>query len=204
MANLQRILGALMSTGVGGRSHRGPSFGKAAAGGGLLGGLTGGGVMRGAGLAALGTLAYRAYQNYQANAQSGQAEAQGGAAAQTADTNVSMDDREALLLIRGMIAAANADGQIDADERRRILDKLQEAGADQDDRAFIEREMSSPVALDELLRQVNGEEEAEEFYLASELAIEADTDAEQSYLRYLADRLKIPQDRVQELNRLAA
>jgi uncharacterized membrane protein YebE (DUF533 family) len=103
-----------------------------------------------------------------------------------------------------MIAAANADGELDADERRRIVDKLQEAGADQDDRAFIEREMSSPVALDELLRQVNSEEEAEQFYLASELAIEADTDAERSYLRYLADRLKIPQDRIEELNRLAA
>ncbi|WP_119459257.1 DUF533 domain-containing protein [Rhodospirillaceae bacterium SYSU D60014] len=203
MANLQRILGALMSTGVGGRSRRGPSFGKAVAGGGLLGGLTGGGMMRGAGLAALGTLAYRAYQNYQAK-QGGQTDAQGGAAAQTTDTNVSMDDREALLLIRGMIAAANADGKIDADERQRIASKLQEAGADQGDRAFIEREMSSPIALDELLRQVNGQEEAEEFYLASELAIEADTDAERSYLRYLADRLKIPQDRIQELNRLAA
>ena len=203
MANLQRILGALMSTGVGGRSRRGPSFGKAAMGGGLLGGLAGGSMMRGAGLAALGTLAYKAYQNYQGN-EGGQAGTQGGAAAQTAETNVDMDDRQALLLIRAMIAAASADGEIDADERRRIADKLQEAGADQEDRAFIEREMSSPVALDELLRQVDGEEEAEEFYLASEIAIEADTDAERSYLRYLADRLKIPQDRVQELDRLTA
>ena len=75
---------------------------------------------------------------------------------------------------------------------------------DQDDRAFVEREMASPAALDNLLRDVHGEEEAEQFYLASELAIDADTDAERSYLRYLADRLKIPQERVEELNRLAA
>lgn len=200
MANLQRILGTLMSTGMGGRSRRGPSFGKAAMGGGMLGGLSGGSMLKGAGLAMLGKLAYDAYQQYQSQ---GAAEAQGREATAFEGADAGVEDRKALLLIRAMIAAANADGQIDPAERRQIANKLQEAGTDAEDRAFVEREMESPVALDELLRQVEGEEGAEQFYLASELAINADTDAERSYLRYIAARLRIPEDRVQELNRLA-
>lgn len=204
MANLQRILGALMGTGLGGRNRRGPSFGKAALGGGLLGGATGYGMLRGAGLAMLGKLAYDAYRNYEGSKSDKEPQSDGREAGAADGADVGMEDRQALLLIRAMVAAANADGRIDDEERRRIADKLQEAGADADDRALIEREMASPVALDELASHVDGEEEAEQFYLASALAIDADTDAERSYLRFVADRLHIPRNRAEELDRLGA
>ena len=252
MANLQRLLGAMMATGVGGHSRRGHRFREAARGGGfhqgaqgsgLLPGLGGGGLMRGglaqgAGLAALGALAYRAYQEYQAGQQGGQrggAGAQGGGAGaapqaearqpslgdRLADVirgrasagadaeaggppeELSVDDRRARLLIRAMIAAANADDRIDADERERIVGRLEEAGADREDKELLERELRSPVGLDAVVREVDGPELAEQVYVVSALAINADTDAERAYMQYLAARLKLDSAKVEELNRVA-
>jgi len=116
------------------------------AAGGLLALLLGGkniGKMAGAavkygGVAALGALAYRAWQN-----------SQGGAAAETAGagqagtgrapaqlTGPNFENVEAqtaadgkpfaLALVRAMIAAANADGHIGADEQKFIFDKSNE------------------------------------------------------------------------------
>ena len=255
MADLQRLLGAMMATGVGGHSRRGHRFREAARGGGfhqgaqasgLLPGLGGGGgLMRGglaqsAGLGALGALAYRAYQQYQAGQQRGGAGAQDGGAggagaapqaearqpslgdrladvvrgraSAKADSDdgaggspeeLSVDDRRARLLIRAMIAAASADGQIDADERERMTGRLEEAGADREDKELLERELRSPVALDAVVREVDGPELAEQVYVVSALAINADTDAERAYLQYLAARLKLDPAKVEELNRVA-
>ena len=113
-----------------------------------------------------------------------------------------MGDQKALLLIRAMIAAANADGQITAVERQRILGKLDEAGADVEDRRIVEQELQQPRSLDALLRDVTDPETAEQVYLASEMAIDAGSPAEKSYLQYLAARLNLPEDRVQEMNRI--
>ena len=112
-----------------------------------------------------------------------------------------MEDRQALLLIRAMIAAANADGQITPEERQRIVSKLDEAGADADDHRLIERELSNPASLDGLLREVNNPETAQQFYLASRVAIDGDTEVQRSYLNYLANRLKLDPAQVEEMNR---
>ena len=113
-----------------------------------------------------------------------------------------MGDQKALLLIRAMIAAANADGQITAVERQRILGKLDEAGADADDRRTVEQELQQPRSLDALLRDVTDPETAEQVYLASEMAIDTGSPAEKSYLQSRGARLNLPDDRVQELNRI--
>ena len=82
-----------------------------------------------------------------------------------------VSENSAILLIRAMIAAANADGQIDKEERHRITQKLEEGGIDSDDRAFVERELRAPQSLDTLVQQVHGQEEAAHVYAASLLAI---------------------------------
>jgi uncharacterized membrane protein YebE (DUF533 family) len=117
--------------------------------------------------------------------------------------DVAMEDRQALLLIRAMIAAANADGEISPEERQGILRKLDEAGAGPDERQLVERELTNPMSTDALVREVRDEQTAEQVYLASALAIEPDTEAERSYLQYLAARLKIDPQRAQELHRVA-
>jgi uncharacterized membrane protein YebE (DUF533 family) len=250
MANLQNILGTMLATGMGGRSSRGPAF--------AAGNTSGTGFRNAAGLASLGYLAYKAFQERQRNMQPSSTQAPageapsggifgsgglgglggtifgGGAAPGTPSPASStqhggsgssfgerlidalkpheqppvpaaadaMEDQKALLLIRAMIAAANADGQITAVERQRILSKVEEAGADADDRRIIEQELQQPRSLDALLRDVTDPETAEQVYLASEMAIDAGSPAEKTYLQYLAARLNLPQDRVEELNRI--
>lgn len=115
---------------------------------------------------------------------------------------VRLDDRKALLLIRAMIAAAAADGRIDDEERGRILFSLEQAGADAEDRRFVEQELAAPKPLDALLGEVRDQETAEQVYLASEMAIEIDSAAERSYLQYLAARLNLDPERVAALNKV--
>ena len=117
--------------------------------------------------------------------------------------DVAMEDQRALLLIRAMIAAANADGEITADERQRILAKLDEAGAGPDEKTVVERELASPMSTDALVREVRDPETAEQVYLASALAIEPDTAAERSYLQYLAARLNLDPQRAEQLHKVA-
>jgi uncharacterized membrane protein YebE (DUF533 family) len=147
---------------------------------GLLG--VGGRLGKGAGLAALGGLALHAYQNYQA--QQGAAPAEQPSAA---DDGV--DDEDAVLIIRAMVAAANADGRIDADEQARIMDRLEQSGATAEERDFLVGELRQPVGVEAIASRVRTPEVAEQVYGASLLAMTADTPAEQSYLRYLADRI---------------
>jgi hypothetical protein len=115
-------------------------------------------------------------------------------------SEVTRQHARAILLVRAMIAAANADGQIDADERRRILEKLQDAGLDHEDRAFIEKELRAPRSLDVLIQNVHGQQDAAQIYAASLFAITVDKEAEHTYLKSLADRLGLDNGTVKALN----
>lgn len=115
-----------------------------------------------------------------------------------------MEDKQALLLIRAMIAAANSDGEITPEERQRIISKLDEAGADGDDHRVVEQELQNPVPLDTLLREVNDRETAQQFYLASRVAINGDTEVQRSYLLYLQQRLKLEQQEVAEVEKMTS
>ncbi len=200
MANLTGILGTMLATGMAGRSRRGPSFAAKAGGGSFK---------QTAGLAALGYLAYKAYTDHQRR---GAGEAAGGGgggkslfgrlteALQSepqAEGQAEMGDQKALLLIRAMVAAAAADGEIGADERQRILSRLDEAGASDEDNRVLEAELAAPQPIDSLLKNVGDEETAEQVYVASQMAIEPDSTAERSYLQYLAARLNLDPARMQ-------
>ena len=239
MANLQRLLGGMLASGLAGRSRRGPAF---AAGLGGLGGLAMGGSSGGfgrlrnaAGLAGLGYLAYQAYQNYQGGSggtatppPGGQTHAgqpaggqrSGGSLGEKLGSLLGMGksepepvpapppeaqlgDDKALLLIRAMIAAANADGEIDAEERRRIVGALDQAGAGPDERRVLEHELANPRPVDELIAAVPDRETGEQVYLASKVAMDPDTRAEIAYLDYLASRLNLEPGEVEELNKIA-
>ena len=68
---------------------------------------------------------------------------------------------------------------------------------------MVERELANPISTDALIREVHDAQTAEQVYLASALAIEPDTQAERSYLQYLAARLNLDPQRAQELHRVA-
>ena len=202
-------LGALLQGFGGGAVPGGPDTmgaGSAAADGqggmGRMGKFAGG-----TGVAILGALALNAYERYRQGQAAAAAAPQRDAATRALQAEpgeaASVDDSEALLLIRAMVAAANADGRIDAEEEKGIIGRLDRAGATDEQRAFVQRELRNPSALETLLRDVRGPDAAQRFYAASALAIKADTPAEQSYLRYLADRLGLkPQQSNDLLHRL--
>ncbi|MSO22016.1 MAG: tellurite resistance TerB family protein [Acidobacteria bacterium] len=100
-------------------------------------------------------------------------------------------NKEALLLIRAMIAAANADHAVDDGERRAILGKVTAGGFPPEEHNFIEQELANPLDLRSLVAQVKSPEMAEQVYAASVLALEVDSDAERNYLQRLAAALKL-------------
>ena len=230
MADLQRLLGGMLASGMGGRSRRGPAFAASP----FLGSSRSSGLGsfgKTAGLGALAYLGYKAYQEYQKNnpgaaGAGASSTAAGGARTPSRDSGPSLgerlgsllgmggepqpepepatlDDAQAMLLIRAMIAAANADGEITPDERQRITGKLDQAGAGADERAVLERELENPRSVDQIVPDVHDQATAEQVYLASRIAMSPDTSAEKAYLDFLAARLEIPADRLNELNAAA-
>jgi uncharacterized membrane protein YebE (DUF533 family) len=113
-------------------------------------------------------------------------------------------EETALLLVRAMVAAANADGAITAEERERIMSQANEAGADAEDRRALEAELANPQPLDELLGQVRDQETAEEFYLASRMAIDGATEANRAYLAGLRERLGLAEQDAADINAMSS
>lgn len=172
----------------------------------------GGAAVKLGGLAAIGGLAYKAYQNYQSGKQP---DAAPPAEEQVllpppADTGFHPSQAPqgegefALTLVRAMIAAARADGRIDEEERRRIGEKLSLSGLDADAESFLKAELESPLDLDALVAATQTEAQKMELYTASRLAIDADTRAERGYLDLLAGRLGLADQLVDHIEATVA
>jgi uncharacterized membrane protein YebE (DUF533 family) len=159
------------------------------------------------GLALVGGLAYKAWRDHQAG-KPAQVTARSGPEplpvppADTAFTPDDPADAENLArgLLRAMIAAAKADGHIDADEQRRIFDQVGQMDLDNDDKAFVFEELSKPLDVEAVAEAATTPERAAEIYAASLLAIDADGAAEKGYLGMLAARLRLPDDLVAHLH----
>jgi uncharacterized membrane protein YebE (DUF533 family) len=193
------------------------------AGSGVLGGLAGGAVtgalmsnkkarktagtaLKIGGLAALGGMAWKAYQGYQAEQGKVQAESAAAPATPLADpvwggleekgfALDGADDRQgsrALLLIQAMIAAACADGHMDNDERERIMDRVADAELAADEKAMVFDALHQPLSLTELSQRVDCPELAAEVYMASLLAVDETRIEAELYLDALAYRLGVP------------
>lgn len=109
--------------------------------------------------------------------------------------------RDAVLLIRAMIAAANADGVIDQEERNRILGKLETLDLSDQEHSFVVRELLSPVGMENIATSVKSQEMAIQVYTVSLLAIEVDTDAERTYINSLAQRLGLDESDINDIHR---
>lgn len=179
----------------------------------------GGSALKLGGAALVAGLAYKAYQNYQAN------NASAGALPNAAPTPVSgaqpipageipapegtaflpkgEEDRRAGLMLSAMIAAAKADGYIDADEQQAIFGRIDELGLDAEEKGFVIDEMRRPLSVDDLASRATSPEIAMEIYTASVLAIDPDHPAEQAYLDHLAARLELPAELTAEIRRTA-
>jgi uncharacterized membrane protein YebE (DUF533 family) len=156
------------------------------------------GALGGGAMAILGAMAYSAIKG------SGEAKAEVPVGLRQPETAGQREELEqgAQLVLKAMINAAKADGQIDRQEIQRILGKLEEAGADQEARDYVLEEMNGPVDLEGITAAAQGRPQlAAQVYAASLLAIEVDTPAETQYMQKLADELGISSDVAARLER---
>lgn len=187
------------------------AFGAGAVTGGLLGLLLGsrkvrklaGGAAGYGGAAVLGALAYRAWETYRhgAGAAPGAGPAQATPSLATTTTPPALlphaqpaadGSSFELVLVRGMIAAAKADGTVDANEQQRLFAEVERLGLDAQDKALVFDALAKPAEPAVIASLVASPEQAAELYLASRLAIDPDSAAERAYLDALAARLNLP------------
>ena len=108
-----------------------------------------------------------------------------------------------LQLMRLMISAARADGEIGPAERDRILAEAREVGAE----ALVLREIESPRPLGELVAGVTDPQLKEQLYTLAFTIVRADesvTGGERIYLAQLAHRLSLDAPAVARLEGVAA
>jgi uncharacterized membrane protein YebE (DUF533 family) len=103
------------------------------------------------------------------------------------------EQADAVLLVRAMIAAAAADGVIDAGERQRILGRAATAGVDAATRSFLEAELAVPKSAD-TIGAMTRPGLAREAYAAAALAIDLDTESERRFLQTLGQALGLRED----------
>ena len=149
------------------------------------------------GLAALGMLAYKTYNDWQAQqnptAPAAAAGAPTGAPLATAPRALPAPQAEAhgRVLLKALIAAAKCDGHLDDRERELVEAELRRSEADPAVRAWVEAELRSPVDAVAVAAGATTPELAAEVYLASVLVVDETSAQERAYLDALASALRL-------------
>ncbi len=159
------------------------------------------------GLALIGGLAYKAYQNYLEGKPLIQLGEPVAAPPRNSAFNPNAGDpqQNATLMLRGMIAAAAADGKIDENEKKAIFGQMQAIGAaDKEAIAFLNNEIANPADAATLAAEVQGPEQATALYTACTLAINVDTRAEQRFMLDLAESLGLEESLVEQIEAATA
>lgn len=177
------------------------TLGAGAVGGGLIGMLMGSkkskkmtkkigsGALKVGGAAALGALAYKVYNDWQAK-QSGQG------VHETFDPD---DSKHSVLILKAMIGAAKADGHVDEEEMARIEQALADMDADEHVRQLVQQELNKPLDPAEIANQATSPQQASEIYLASLIVADEQNFMEKAYLQELAKQLQLSPEVTQQL-----
>ena len=143
------------------------------------------------GLAALGVIAYKAYGNWQAQQQQ-------GAAAQPAHEPQTVDrlpapqaELHSQAILKALVAAAKADGHVDAKERQLIEEQIGALANDPELLRWLDAELNKPLDPAEVARAASTPEMAAEMYIASVLMVDEEHFMERAYLEELARQLKL-------------
>ncbi|MBC2677439.1 DUF533 domain-containing protein [Pseudomonas baltica] len=182
------LLGGLLGGG------RGASGGAGLGGlGGLLGGMLGGsggsrsGSSKYAAMASLAMMAYKAYQTWQ--------QQQAAAPQQALRTIDQLSDSEveghSHAILRALIAAAKADGRVDAQEEAAIRAELTEHAEDAQLQQWLDAELARPLDAQELASAADGPAMAAEMYLASVMLMGQQDAGERAWLDQLAAALNL-------------
>ena len=172
-------------------------LGKGAVAGGLLALLLGTGIGRKltgstlklGSLAALGGIAYQAYQKWQSQAP------------KTAGTPIDQlsgpaAETRSRALLKAVVAAARADGHIDEAEGARIEQQLGTLTLDPASVEFFKQELQKPLSAKEVAAGADSPATASEIYLVSLAVIDEQGEQERAYLQDLARELNLPPELV--------
>ena len=160
------------------------------------------GAMGGGVLAMLGTLAINALQK-RLNIQSADIESGLLSKFLSNEDIASMSSAETeKLVLSAMINAAKADGQLDQQEMDKILGKAGVDGISDDEKRFIQDELSKPFDLQNLVSAVPNQVVGAQVYAASLFAIDINTDAEKDYLKNLAQALELDGETIARLHEM--
>ncbi|MGM8930416.1 tellurite resistance TerB family protein [Salinicola halophyticus] len=213
--NAQKILSQIMKqAGGGGKSSSGNSgFDvKSLMGGGALGMLIGskrgrsmgGKAIKYGALAGLGALAWKAWQTHQEKSSAPDAAATTETGRPLEQLSGEPQETRSLLILRSMIAAARADGHIDAQERAALAEQIDALGADDELHAWVEQQMAAPLDADAIARNADSPQAAREVYLASVAIVDEQNPMERAWLDQLAAALKLDGDLCRTLERQAS
>lgn len=163
-------------------------FGKGAAAGGLvgllLGSKTGRKLATYGGLAALGTMAWRAYS-----------QSRSGPQRQVPPAALEPTRTQSRIVLRAVLAAARVDGHIDDREQSLIDQEITRQGGDASLRTWVEDQLRTPVDPISIAADVDGDALlASEVYLASALVLGETGFLERAYLDGLAEHLGLDVD----------
>ena len=149
-------------------------------------------------LAVLGNLAYQAYQNYQKSQQNSQPNISENAF-DVLNSSSHVDAGE--LILRTMIAAAAADGEITEDEKQTIAN---EAGNNPELAQWLEQEIQNPISINEIARLVGNDTAlASNVHLAARLVSKDLSRKEIIFLADLAQALGLDDALVEQLEKQA-
>jgi uncharacterized membrane protein YebE (DUF533 family) len=161
------------------------------------------------GAALLAGLAYKAYRDWSDDRQAAPAQGTTGttpAPLPPAGTGFDLESARSadggdlrLALVRAMIAAAKADGHVDATEHRHLAGRIAELQLSAEEKGFLMDELGKPLDVDAIARLAGNREQASEIWLASRVAIDPDDFREKAYLDALAKKLDLPADLIEHL-----
>lgn len=156
-------------------------------------------------VAAIGGLAYKAYQNYQqgrpvipetiSSALSSIPKSVAGKVGpHTPGAWVPVGpqaDERARLLLSAMVSAAASDGHLDGVEYSRIRAQLLKQGWSEEEQLFLSQVLLKPPTIEELAVEATSLAQRVEVYTAARLAIDADAPSEHEWLDRLAKALAL-------------
>ena len=206
--NIQSLLDQILKAGGADDPVRRADMSKYATGaavGGVLGLLLGtrsgrnmgGKVLKYGSVAAIGALAWKAYQEHQASRSAARnMPVQPGAGASTQAASFEalpapQQEAHSQAILAAMIAAAKADGHLDERERGLLQAELQRVQADAATQQWAAKAVDQPASAADVAALAQGPEMAAEIYLASVLVVDESNPAERRYLDDLAQRLRL-------------
>lgn len=216
--DVQRLLDGFLGGNANAKPDRGGLAGGLSGGlpGGLVGGAAAGGLVAAlisskkarklgskaltyGGLAVLGGLAYKAWNDHRANRPSDPSMAApsappSGSGFDPARLRDSRGDDFRLTLIRAMVSAALADGHIDGEEQAMIEKQIEMSALAEDERRFISEQLGRPADPIAIASLCADEPQATEVYLASLVVLDTSVTGDARYKDRLGDALRLPDD----------